>query len=84
MGINTLNNILPSMCKEAGFKRKTNHCLKVTCVSSSFNAGVEEKLIRDRTGLRSNALFKDEKIVKFSLMRFLRCWRLNAALTMKK
>ena len=54
VGINTLNNILPSLCKEAGFKRKTSHCLRVTCASSLFNAGVDEKPIRDRIGHRSN------------------------------
>ena len=37
-------------------------CLRVTCASSLFKAGVEVKLIRDRTGHRSNALFKYEKI----------------------
>ena len=31
------------------------------CASSLFNAGVEEKLIRDRTAHRSNAIFKYEK-----------------------
>ena len=40
-----------------GFKRKKAHCLRVTCVSKLFNSGVEEKLIRERTGHRSNALF---------------------------
>ena len=43
-------------------------CLRVTCASSLLNAGEEEKLIRDRTDQRSNALFKYEKIgeVKFA------------------
>ena len=62
MGINKLNGILPSMCKEPGFKPKSSHCLRGTCASALFNAGVEEKLIRDRTGHRSNALFKYEKV----------------------
>ena len=44
-----------------GVKRKTAHCLRVTCASSLFNAGVEEKLIRERTEHRSNTLFKYEK-----------------------
>ena len=61
VGINTLNSILPSLCKAAGIKRKTVHCLRVTCVSKLFNSGVEEKLIRERTGHRSNALFAYEK-----------------------
>ena len=60
--INKLNGILPSMCKEAGFQPKSSHCLRVLCPSTLFNAGVEEELIRDRTGQRSNALFKYEKV----------------------
>ena len=55
------NSILPNLCKAAGIKRKTAHCLRVTCVSKLFNSGVEEKLIRERTGHRSNALFAYEK-----------------------
>ena len=61
VGINTLNEILPDMCKAAGLSRKTAHCLRVTCASTLFNAGVESKLIRDRTGHRSDALLKYEK-----------------------
>ena len=62
VGINTLNAILPSMCKEAGFKPKSSHSLRVTCASMLFNAAVEEKLIRNRAGHCSNALFKYEKV----------------------
>ena len=61
VGINTLNKVLPDLCEAAGVKRKTAHCLRVTCASSLFNAGVEEKLIRERTGNRSNPLLKYEK-----------------------
>ena len=42
VGINMLNNILPSLCKEATFKRNTSHYLRVTCAPSLFNADVEE------------------------------------------
>ena len=49
------------MCKAAGIKRKTAHCLRVTCVCKLLNSGREEKLIRERTGHRSNALFVYEK-----------------------
>ena len=52
---------MPDLCEAAGVKWKTAHCLRVTCASSLFNAGVEEKLLRERTGHRSNALFKYEK-----------------------
>ena len=61
VGINTLNKVLPDLCEAARVKRKTAHCLRVTCASSLFNAGVEEKLKRERTGHRSNALLKYEK-----------------------
>ena len=33
----------------------------MTCATSLFQHGVDEKLIRERTGHRSNALFVDEK-----------------------
>ena len=55
VGINTLNK---DLCEAAGVKRKTEYCLRVTCASFLFNAGVEEKLLRERTGHRSNALLK--------------------------
>ena len=61
VGINSLNKILPDMCDAAGFKRKTAHSLRVTCVSSLFNSGVEEKWIRERSGHHSNALLQYEK-----------------------
>ena len=51
VGINTLNKVLPDLCSEAGLERKTSHCLRVTCASRLFQNQVEEKLIRDRTGL---------------------------------
>ena len=34
VGINKLNAILPSMCKEAGFKPKRGHSLRVMCAST--------------------------------------------------
>ena len=61
VGINELNSILPNLCESVGIKKKTAHCLRVTCVSKLFNSGVEEKLIRERTGHSSNALFAYEK-----------------------
>ena len=61
VGVNKLNDFLPEMCKAAGIKRKSSHCLPVTCISSLFKAGVEEKLIRERTGHRSESLLKYER-----------------------
>ena len=37
------------------------HSLRVTCASTLFQNNVEEKLIRERTGHTSNALFRYEK-----------------------
>lgn len=61
VGINKLNQILPVMCEAVGVKRKTAHSLRVTLASSLFNAGINEKMIRQRTGHRSDALFTYEK-----------------------
>ena len=44
------------MCEAARIKRKT-----VDVCVCLFNAGVERKIIRDRTGHRSDALMKYEK-----------------------
>ena len=45
------------MWKKAGIKVKTAHCLRVTCAMKLFASGTEEKMIWERTGHRSNALF---------------------------
>ena len=45
-----------------GFSRiKTSHCLRVTCATRLFQSNVEDKLIREHTGHRSNALLVYEK-----------------------
>ena len=59
--INTLNSILLEIFERAGLKRKTAHSLRVTCASSLFNGGVDETLIREKTGQKDNALLKYEK-----------------------
>ena len=62
VGIHSLNGILPSLRAAAiGTERKTSHSLRVTCVSKLFNASVEEKLIRNRSGHVSDALLGYEK-----------------------
>ena len=60
LGINTLDKSLPELCMNAGLSRKTSHCLRKTTATRLFQSNVEEKLIRERTGHRSNALFKYE------------------------
>ncbi len=59
LGIHTLNKILPHLYESAGFSRKTSHW--VTCATRLFQSNVEDKLIRERTGHRSNALLAYEK-----------------------
>ena len=50
------------MCHEAGIsEKKTNHSLRATGATALFNAGVPEKLIKDVTGHRSNALHLYER-----------------------
>ena len=54
IGRNTLTNMVPSMCEEAGISgEKTNHSLWVTGTSALFDAGVPEKIIQGCTGHRS-------------------------------
>ena len=60
VAINSLNK-MPEMCEAAGFKCKTAYSLCVTRVSSLFNDRVEEKLILERSGHPSNALFQYKK-----------------------
>ena len=64
MGIHSLAKILPSLCDAIGVERRTSHCLRVTLASNLFNKNVDEKLIRERTGHTSNALFVYEKASK--------------------
>ena len=42
------------MCSVAGIKKKTAHFARVTCVTTLFNAGVDE--VNPATGHRSNDL----------------------------
>ena len=57
IGRDKLKSFLEDMCREAGItEKKTNHSLRATGATTLFNAGVPEKLIREVTGHRSNAL----------------------------
>ena len=64
VGINSLNKVLPDLRAEAGLKRKTSHCLRITCATRLFQNHLEDKAIRERTGHRSNALLQYEKMSK--------------------
>lgn len=41
--------------------RKTAHCLRITCATRLFQHNAEEKLARERTGHKSDALFSYQK-----------------------
>ena len=57
VGRDILKKFTEKMCLEAEIsEKKSNHNLQETEASTSFNAGVLEKLIHDVTGHRSNAL----------------------------
>ena len=56
VGINTLNGILLNMCKEVKITPKNAHSLRIACATKLFDSDVQEKLIRERTGHRSDAL----------------------------
>lgn len=54
IGKNSLNSMFKDMCAEAGVSgHKTNHSLRATGASELFEAGVPEKIIKERTGHRS-------------------------------
>ena len=62
VGLSTLNKILPDkLCLKANLPRKTAHCLRITCATRLFQHNVEERLARERTGHKSNALFSYQK-----------------------
>ena len=48
------------MCK-VGISPKTAHSLRIDCATKLFDSGVEEKLLRERTGHGSDALLTYEK-----------------------
>ena len=56
-----MKKYMATMCAAAGIEKKTNHSLRATGTSAMFHAGVPEKIIRDVTGHRSNALHLYER-----------------------
>jgi len=46
--------MLKDMCSEAGIdNHKANHALRATGASELFEAGIPEKIIKERTGYKS-------------------------------
>ncbi|CAB4030961.1 zinc finger MYM-type 3-like [Paramuricea clavata] len=58
---------------EAGLEIKTAHCLRATTATNLFRAGHQEKLIRERTGHVSSALFTYEKPSNDQAMAVSKC-----------
>lgn len=56
VGREKLRTFVASMCQEAGIAPKTNHSLRATGATALFTANVPEKMIKEVTGHRSNAL----------------------------
>ena len=62
IGKNKLKTFMEDMCWEAGItEKKTNHSLTASGATALFNARVPDKLIRNVTGHRSNALHLYER-----------------------
>ena len=59
VGVNKLSNTIKTMCAEAGLRGNySNHSGKRTCATSLYHCGVDEQLIMERTGHRSDAVRK--------------------------
>eukprot|EP00118_Oscarella_pearsei_P017107 m.168548 g.168548 ORF g.168548 m.168548 type:complete len:283 (+) comp38959_c0_seq4:5169-6017(+) len=57
VGVNTLRKFIPTMLDSIGIKGYfTAHSAKVSCATQLYRSGVDEQLIRERTGHRSDAI----------------------------
>ena len=57
IGRNTLSKVVAKLAEQAGLKGKfSNHSLRATAASRLYNANVDEQLISEVTGHRSNAV----------------------------
>ena len=57
VGINTLRTTVSRICREAGFTGLcTNHSLRTTAATRLYEAGIEEQLITEITGHRSESV----------------------------
>ncbi len=57
LGIHKIENAVKDLCLQAGISgRHSNHSLRATSASRLYDAGIDEQLIQERTGHRSNAV----------------------------
>lgn len=72
VGVHTLQQTVKKLCSEAGFVGHfTNHSLRATAATRLYAAGVDEQLIAEKTGHRSNSIraykrTSDEQQMKLS------------------
>ena len=63
IGINTINKVIPNLCKAANFNGKyTNHSLRATAATRLFANGIEEQLVASITGHSSLAVRSYKRI----------------------
>ncbi len=57
LGVNAVAKVVNTLMMRAGIPgRFTNHSLRVTAATRMFNAGVEEQVMKERTGHKSDAV----------------------------
>lgn len=57
VGINQLRNTVARICKQAGLDgHRTNHSLRATAATRLYEAGMEEQLVSEITGHRSECV----------------------------
>ncbi len=57
VGINSLKKVVKSLAAKGNLKGKfMNHSLHMTCATRMFNVGVDEQLIKNYTGHKSDAV----------------------------
>ena len=57
VGRNTLSQVVSKICKNAGIGGfRTNHSLRTSAACRLYEQGIEEQLIQEQTGHRSNAV----------------------------
>ena len=57
IGVNKLQSVVKDVCRKAGFPgRYTNHSLRSTAATRMYHSNIDEQLICEITGHRSNAV----------------------------
>ena len=53
LGVNTLKQIVPDICKSGCGAKYSNHSLRATAITHMFNSGISEKIIAETSGHKS-------------------------------